>query len=73
MTRITSYNVCYTKLLRLGLRAETRLPPALGRWYFEINQKMGSEGRAVSRPCYQDLADTLRQAFRRLDASFLMP
>jgi len=57
----------------LGLRAETRLPPALGRWYFEINQKMGSEGRAVSRPCYQDLADTLRQAFRRLDASFLMP
>lgn len=57
----------------LGQRAETRLPPALGRWYFEINQKMGTEGRAVSQPRYQDLADTLRQAFRRLDASFLMP
>ncbi len=57
----------------LGVRAETRLPPTLRRWYVEINQKLGAEARRVPQPCYQDLADTLSQAFRRLDASFLMP
>lgn len=54
----------------LGIRAETRLPPSLSRWYAEINQKMGKE-TAERRPRYMELAETLGLAFKKLDNSFL--
>lgn len=54
----------------LGLRAETRLPPALSRWYADINQKLG-KGSGTARPRYMELADTLSQAFKTLDRSFI--
>lgn len=59
----------------LGQRAATPLPPSLAHWYREINGRMSSQGRGgrklVARPCYQELAETLKAAFEQLDKSFL--
>jgi uncharacterized protein len=54
----------------LGHRAETRLPPSLSRWYSDINEKMG-QGRHVQQPRYLELAETLNQAFKKLDRAVI--
>lgn len=54
----------------LGVRAETRLPPSLSRWYRDINEKMG-QATGSSTPRYLELAETLGQAFKKLDKSFI--
>ena len=54
----------------LGQRAETLLPPSLSRWYVEINQKLG-QGQHRANPRYLELAETLSQAFKTLDRSFI--
>ena len=55
----------------LGQRAETCLPPSLSNWYVEINHKMGQQ-QLARQPRYLELAETLNQAFRQLDKSFLL-
>ncbi|KUE78440.1 terminus macrodomain insulation protein YfbV [Aeromonas schubertii] len=58
----------------LGRRAVTPLPPSLAHWYREINGRMSEQGcrrRAVDSPRYQELAETLKAAFDKLDSSFL--
>lgn len=59
----------------LGRRAETPLPPSLAHWYREINEKMreqaGISRKLVAKPRYQELADTLKTAFDKLDKTFL--
>jgi uncharacterized protein len=54
----------------LGHRAETRLPPSLSRWYNEINEKMG-QGHHAQQPRYLELAETLNQAFKKLDRTVI--
>ena len=54
----------------LGVRAETRLPPSLSRWYAEINQKMG-KSHLNSKPRYWELAETLKMAFQKLDRAMI--
>ena len=54
----------------LGHRAETRLPPSLSRWYSDINEKMG-QVRHAPQPRYLELAETLNQAFKKLDRAVI--
>ncbi|WP_107851536.1 terminus macrodomain insulation protein YfbV [Oceanimonas marisflavi] len=59
----------------LGRRADTRLPPSLREWYLQIHEKIAAAGgqvkEPVSRPRYFELGETLDQAFRQLDKSFI--
>ncbi|MGL5289242.1 MAG: terminus macrodomain insulation protein YfbV [Aeromonas sp.] len=58
----------------LGQRANTPLPPSLANWYREINGKMNEQGgrrQLVPHPRYEELAETLKAAFKQLDKSFL--
>ena len=54
----------------LGHRAETRLPPSLSSWYSDINEKMG-QVRHAPQPRYLELAETLNQAFKKLDRAVI--
>ena len=54
----------------LGQRAETKLPPSLSRWYTDINEKMG-QARYAPHPRYLELAETLNQAFKKLDRAVI--
>ena len=58
----------------LGRRSETLLPPTLATWYRQINGRMNEAGpvrHLVTKPRYQELAETLKAAFEQLDKSFL--
>ncbi|MCC2615408.1 DUF412 domain-containing protein [Aestuariibacter halophilus] len=63
-------------VLWLGHRANQALPPSMRRWYFEVQQKMRSEGCFVghsgsdSKLRYMELARLLKTAFDELDRVF---
>jgi uncharacterized membrane protein YfbV (UPF0208 family) len=60
--------------LWLGHRANQELSPSMQAWHIEIVQKMQAAGVAISVPKeparYKELANTLKQAFDKLDSSF---
>ncbi|CAH0533996.1 hypothetical protein VST7929_01878 [Vibrio stylophorae] len=55
----------------LGSRSQTMLPPGLAAWYRELHQTITQEGIAVeplkAEPRYQELAQILSRAFKKLD------
>lgn len=59
----------------LGRRAVTALPVSLAQWLSELRQKLSEAGESVEplgEPVtYQDLANALQLAFKRLDHTFL--
>ncbi|EGQ9770148.1 DUF412 domain-containing protein [Vibrio alginolyticus] len=59
----------------LGARSNTKLPPSLASWYWELHQKIVETGFALepvkARPRYKELAIILNRAFRQLDKSSL--
>lgn len=59
----------------LGKRADTRLPPSLHQWYWQLHEKIAAAGipvkEPVSRPRYYELGETLSLAFKQLDKSFI--
>lgn len=61
-------------LLWLGYRSNQVLSPAVRAWYFDIYQKMRSQGCSVSvapkKPTYKELARLLKTAFDELDRVF---
>ncbi|MGF1682638.1 terminus macrodomain insulation protein YfbV [Photobacterium minamisatsumaniensis] len=59
----------------LGKRSRTDLPPSLASWYWEIHEKITSEGHALqpvkAHPRYVELAQVLNRAFKQLDKGAL--
>ncbi|KMT64193.1 terminus macrodomain insulation protein YfbV [Catenovulum maritimum] len=58
-------------LIWLGKRSEQVLPVTLASWYYEIGDKLAENGVLIeqtkSKPKYLDMANTLSQAFNKLD------
>lgn len=61
-------------LLWLGHRSNQQLSPAIREWYYDIHQKMRSQGCALNsasnKPKYLELARLLKTAFDELDKVF---
>jgi uncharacterized membrane protein YfbV (UPF0208 family) len=59
----------------LGRRSEKPLPPSLLQWFYQVRSQLADAGLVVApvedTPTYQALADILKQAFNRLDRTFL--
>jgi len=59
----------------LGKRSDTPLPPGLRHWLQELRQKMALNGCILApvpaHPTYQQLADNLDQAYRKMDKAFV--
>lgn len=59
----------------LGKRSVTPLPLSVLPWFYETRGKLQEAGQTLApvrgKPDYQALADTLKQAFRKLDKTFL--
>ena len=62
-------------LFWLGQRSGELLPASLANWYRELYQDLATQGcdlaPAAKNPHYSELADILRDAFKRMDKAFL--